>query len=273
MNKVVYMGYSDSMIRCLLDSDLFDLIMVIGKEGRMNKNQYQMIEENHIPYYELINKEELEKIKFPNEEFTVILRKFEYIIPQSMIKKFRFINFHGGSLKYNRGAHAPVWSILNRDKASCLSMYELTGGVDEGILIDEYPVEITEEDDINTLNVKLESGIPKLLVSLDSYLSGNIKGISVKNGIYHPKIQEKDFTIDIENDSVKVISAKIRSQRNYYGALILENGLRYRVEDFTLFPSTGYKRRFFDGEILIVDDGQEFIRCNVRSEKIFGGEK
>lgn len=271
MNKVVYIGYSDVMMRHLLESELFDLIMVIGKEGRMNKNQYQMIEENHIPYYELINKEDLKKIKFPGEEFTVIIYKFEYIIPKPMIENFRFINFHGGSLKYNRGAHAPVWSILNQDKTSCMSMYELTGGVDEGLLIAEYPVDITNEDDINTLNEKLASGIPQLLVSLNNYLRGDINGVLVKNGVYHPKIREKDFTIDIGSDSVRVISAKIRSQMSYYGALIIDKGGRYRVDNFSVLPSMGYIQRFFDGEMLIVDDGQEFISCNVRHEKIWRG--
>ena len=271
MKKVVYIGYSDIMMKYLLESELFDLIMVIGKEGRMNKNQYQMIEKNHIPYYEIIDRKELEKIKYPKEEFTVIIYKFEYIIPKSMIEKFRFINFHGGSLKDNRGAHAPVWSILNQHKTSCMSMYELTGGIDEGLLIAEYPVDITTDDDINTLNAKLASGIPRLLVSLDNYLSGNIKGILVKDGVYNPKIQEKDFTIDIENDSVREISAKIRSQISYYGALIIDKGIRYRVDNFFSLPSMGHAQRFFDGERLIVDDGQEFISCNVRHEKISGG--
>ena len=159
----------------------------------------------------------------------VIVYKFEYIIPQNLIDKYTFFNFHGGNLKTNRGAHAVVWSILNQEKQTCLTLYKLTGGIDVGIVIGEYYVDIEQDDTPISLNKKLWLGIPELLYSLSEYLNGTIKGKMVAEGEYRRKIKEEDYTINIYTDNFEKIMAKINSQVAYSGAVVWLEGIKYRV--------------------------------------------
>ena len=159
----------------------------------------------------------------------VILYKFEYIIPQNFIEKYTFFNFHGGNLKTNRGAHAVVWSILNQEKQTCLTLYKLTGGIDVGIVIGEYYVDIERDDTPISLNEKLWLGIPGLLCSLIKYLNGTIKGKLITEGEYRRKIKEEDYTINIYADNFEKIIAKINSQVAYSGAVLWFEGTKYHV--------------------------------------------
>lgn len=82
------------------------------------------------------------------------------------------------------------------------------------------------------MELKLIEGFPVMLESLYSFLLGKLKGIKVSEGIYRQKVCEKDYTIDVYNDSEKVIRNKIQSQKQYNGAILYVNGYRFRVSDF-----------------------------------------
>ena len=123
---------------------------------------------------------------------SLVCNVYFFLNTNKYMNDFRIINFHGGSLRENRGAHAVVRSILNMDTQTCLSMYQLTGGIDLGILIKEYWVDISSEENEISLNKKLVTGIPELLLNLKQYLEGEREGVAVTDGTYWPKIEEKD---------------------------------------------------------------------------------
>lgn len=231
--NVIYMGYSYDMLKCLINSQLFNVIKVIGVKGKMDTRQYSIISDMNMPYKELLCKNELNVIEdFMNELYIIIMYKFEYILPQNIIDKYLIFNFHGGYLKSNRGPHAVVRSILNMDRDTCLSLYKLTGGIDVGELIAEYKVNIDEEDSVNTLNTKLSKGIPFLLEQLYHYLLGELKGEMVITGKYYSKIQESDYTVDLMKDSIKQIKAKVRSQLSYNGAVCYIKNKKYGIRNY-----------------------------------------
>lgn len=264
--NVVYFGYSDAMVENVVASELFKLVHVVSVKGKSSQRETELVAENHIPYTELERKQDLLELKFEDGVDAIIMYKFEYIIPQSIIDNHRIINFHGGDLRYNRGGHAPVWSILNLDKRTCLSMYQLTGGIDEGLLIDTHEVEIDELDNTVDLNRKLSAGIPCLLVSLYEYLNGKREAHLVTGGRYLPKIKETDFTIDITNDSIDQISAKIRSQQTYFGALIFINDVRCRCKSFTINKGCFLPTRQVENNKLIVREVNREIVCELAEE-------
>lgn len=228
--KVTYLGYCVEMLKYLSENSCFTIVNTVGVKGRISDEQIKYISEHEIEYKELEKKSD---VCFLEEMFDksdiVILYKFEYIIPQNFIEKYTFFNFHGGNLKTNRGAHAVVWSILNQEKQTCLTLYKLTGGIDVGIVIGEYYVDIERDDTPISLNEKLWLGIPGLLCSLIKYLNGTIKGKLITEGEYRRKIKEEDYTINIYADNFEKIIAKINSQVAYSGAVLWFEGTKYHV--------------------------------------------
>lgn len=228
--KVTYLGYSVEMLKYLQESRYFSVVNAVGVKGRVSDEQKQYILEQGIEYRELGQKKDLYSIEdMLQKSDIIIVYKFEYIIPEEFINKYSFFNFHGGNLKTNRGAHAVVWSILNQEKETCLTLYQLTGGIDVGIVLGEYYVEIEQEDTTISLNKKLRLGIPELLCKLEAYLNGTIKGKMITEGEYRRKVKETDYTININKDSFEEIIAKINSQIPYNGAVLYLGGIKYRV--------------------------------------------
>lgn len=264
MFRVIYMGYSAPMIQYLIDSDLFNLERIISVKNRTTPEQNKLIQKHHLPFLELNSPENLNSHKLFSNCDLIIIYKFEYIIPQQLIDHNQIINFHGGNLRSNRGAHATVRSILNMDNKTCLSMYQLTGGIDQGLLIGEYNVPISDTDDTISLNRKLAQGIPSLLSELNEYLSGRKTGELVINGTYYPKICEQDYTINLNTDNIKVICAKIRSQKAYQGAIIMIGEKKFRIKQYEILPiETKLFAKTIQNNQLIIHEGQQQLICEL----------
>ncbi len=238
MRKVVYVGYSDRMLRYLINSELFELTKVVFAPQRVNEEYRQLLKNSGLDTYEVLSKSDISGLtEFINDDEVAVMYKFEYILPQKLVSSHRFINFHGGFLKTNRGAHATVRTILNMDNTTALSMYELTGGIDVGKLIAEYVVKLDMSETPKILNDKLQDGIPTLLEKLNQYLTGEIQPTLVENGKYYPKVQPEDFTINPLSDGFDKAYAIVRSQEGYGGALIKVNDEVLPVKEWSLVNS------------------------------------
>lgn len=253
MRKVVYVGYSDRMLRYLINSELLELTKVVFAPQRVNEEYNQLLNNTGLDTYEVLSKSDISGLaEFINDDEVAIMYKFEYILPQKLVSSHRFVNFHGGFLKTNRGAHAPVRTILNMDKTTALSMYELTGGIDVGKLIAEHSVELDMSETPKILNDKLQDGIPTLLEKLNQYLTGEIQATLVESGKYYPKVQPEDFTINPVSDGFDKAYAIVRSQEGYGGALIKVNDEVLPVKKWSIVNSneaqfTGKKQYIFEG--------------------------
>lgn len=220
--KVTYMGYNERMVESILSSDDFELRQVVYVPRRVNEKFLSLVEENGIEVLTLVEKADLKKLPaFIPKENIVLMYKFEFILPQSLVNEYKIINFHGGRLKTNRGSHPIAWTILNQEKETVFSMYQLTGGIDLGLLIGEYNVNLDGSETPITLNSKLQDGIPNLLKRLNSYLEGEKLNPSpqlIEAGNYNRKVKQEDFTIDPIIDDFNSAYAKVRSQVGYDGA-------------------------------------------------------
>lgn len=221
MKKVVYIGYSERMLQSLMESDQFQLEKIVYVPHRVNSLYLSILKDFTGDLLEINAKEDVTRIdSFISDDEVAVMYKFEYILPKQMVDNHRIINFHGGYLKTNRGAHAVVRSILNMDDSTALSMYELTGGIDVGKLIAEHIVELDKNETPQILNDMLQDGIPSLLNKLYLYLNGEINATLIEGGKYYQKVQPSDFTIDPECDSFEKAYAILRSQEGYGGALL-----------------------------------------------------
>ena len=64
------------------------------------------------------------------------------------------VNFHDGPLPRYAGLNAPVWALLNRETSHGVAWHMMTGGVDEGDVLERRMFEISPNDTALTLNTK-----------------------------------------------------------------------------------------------------------------------
>ncbi|MGR3698404.1 MAG: MupA/Atu3671 family FMN-dependent luciferase-like monooxygenase [Roseovarius sp.] len=78
------------------------------------------------------------------------------LLPQSVLARATrgAINFHDGPLPRYAGLNAPVWAILNGEERHGITWHLIEGGVDEGRIITQRMVEISQDETAFTLNAK-----------------------------------------------------------------------------------------------------------------------
>ena len=166
------------------------------------------------------------------KELYFLIYQFDFIVPKVLTEAYPFFNLHSGSLKFNRGAHPIIWSVLNNDSESCFSLHRINEKIDQGELIYEYPISILQSDSPQEIKQKMELGFIEIFENLQEYIEGKADVEIIKGGTYYPFIRANDFTIDIDNDSELVIRNKIRSQQAYKGAILNFKGDLYFVKSF-----------------------------------------
>lgn len=216
-----YIGFSEEIVKLLLESEYFKLSTVIWEENRpIDSALLEDLRRNHVTFYTVSQKEQLISCMRQSDCVQFVMYKFKLILPQTVVNEYKVFNFHPGDLRTNRGATPVIWSILLGEPTSCMSLYRVSEKIDCGLLIEEATVHITDGDDSRSLQLKLEATIPGLLEKLYYHLKGAIAGVLIENGEYRRHVQEQDYTIDLNVDTREVISAKIRSQAIYKGAVL-----------------------------------------------------
>lgn len=228
---VTYFGFSLPFLENLTQSRHFDVKGVVVESARLTKKLQEYLQQNRIKFFIIDSREDLNLVDTFLETELVIIHKFGYIIPKEITQKYNMFNIHSGNLLTNRGAHPLNWSILLGEKETCLSLYKVDERIDLGLCISEYFVSISQTDNTITLAEKLEKGYPSLLINLYRYLEKEIKGTVISSGTYRAKMKRSDFTIDIVNDDSFTVSAKIRSQQAYKGAILHVQDQDYYVKD------------------------------------------
>ena len=232
MIKVVYIGYSDEIILEILESKEFELAYVISSPNKLNQRTIDLLNKKAIAFYEICNKRELVEAFKGIECELVLIYKFGLIIPDELIKKYDFFNIHWGDLRTNRGAHSLRWTILLGESTTRITLYHIEG-IDEGTVVREEAVLVDYNDDVITLPLKMEKKLPLLLSELPKYYysSDKVKYKKICGGVYRKKIQEADYSIDLDKDDYLTILHKINCVKDFGGATIHINGILYRAYD------------------------------------------
>nr|CRI73800.1 loading module of NRPS-PKS [Streptomyces conglobatus] len=64
------------------------------------------------------------------------------------------VNFHDGPLPRHAGLNATTWAVLEREVSHGVTWHVMTEGADEGDVLVQRPVTVTDQDTSHTLNVK-----------------------------------------------------------------------------------------------------------------------
>lgn len=233
--KIVYIGSSARGLIELTKHCGFKVLDALCLSKRITNDLRNIASQNNIPLTSFDWIPDFRKLILRYADgFPFLIYQLDMLVPADLTDRYRFFNLHRGNLFTNRGPNPEIWTILNGDKETSLSLHRINDKIDSGVLIDAYDVDVRPDDDIATIKAKMEQGLPMLISSLHEYLKQKRQGVKLVGGKYYPWVTESDFTIDIENDPIEIMERKIRSQRQYNGAIIYINSEKkyvVKIED------------------------------------------
>ena len=131
------------------------------------------------------------------------------ILPEKYISIPRFgsINLHASLLPQYRGAAPIQWALMNGDKATGVSVFQIEKKVDTGKIICKKKVNINESDNFESLSNRLSNlGAEVILKALNNIEDGETNLLEQDNSLSTkaPKISKKMLRIKWDWPAVKI---------------------------------------------------------------------
>lgn len=226
--NVLYIGNEIDVIEPISAINEIDVVACIFQKSKLQISDSDLSFRSFVPVESKADFIEAISRFYDSVDFA-IMYSFGIIIPKDVIEHIKIYNFHPGDLRTNRGSSPINWSILLNEKCTMMTLHCVDSGIDSGNIITEHECLIYENDVPYTLKKRMEGEIPSMIIELLHLQKKNFGGYRVHNGIYRNRITEKSYTI-CPGDSREIISAKIRSQYNYKGAIFFQNGKKIYIK-------------------------------------------
>ena len=231
----------------------------VGRGGKLAKPPVKLIAEEHN-----ILVVQLERLRDSYEEVIalepdiIITCAYGQILPKELLDypKYGCINVHASLLPKLRGG-APIHrALLNGDTKTGITIMYMAPGMDDGDIITQEEIDISDTDTAATLHDKLSKLGSKLLIeTLPSILDGTNKRIKQNESevTFAPIIKKEDEQIDFSKTS-KEIYNQIRGLNSFPGAYFMFEGKRIKVWE-SIIKNEYYSNKL-DGEIVkFYDEG------------------
>ena len=178
------------------------------------------------------NKEEFDYLKKLNADISIVVA-YGNIIPEEMLNltKKGFINIHASLLPKWRGAAPIQRSIMNLDKETGISIMKIKKKLDTGPVCNSYKIDITENDNFETLSNKLSIlAAEKISDIVQEILDDKLKfeDQNHEQASYAKKIEKSEGKIDWNKPAESIIG-KINGLYPDPGAWFIYNGERYKI--------------------------------------------
>jgi methionyl-tRNA formyltransferase len=116
-----------------------------------------------------------------SEEFDfIIVVAYGQLIPESILyhAKHQAINVHASLLPKYRGGSPMHRAIINGDKITGVTIMYMEKALDSGSILNQEECEITEEDNVKTLEIKLANlGKTLLLETINKFKQGTVQAV------------------------------------------------------------------------------------------------
>lgn len=116
-----------------------------------------------------------------SEEFDfIIVAAYGQLIPESVLyhAKHQAINVHASLLPKYRGGSPMHRAIINGDKITGVTIMYMEKALDSGSILNQEECEITEEDNVKTLEIKLANlGKTLLLETINKFKQGTVQAV------------------------------------------------------------------------------------------------
>tara|TARA_B100000787_G_scaffold167627_1_gene154780 strand:+ start:2514 stop:3380 length:867 start_codon:yes stop_codon:yes gene_type:complete len=244
----------------IIELKYFKIAMVVSADKNYHNAIKKICKINRIKYlnsYQFKKK----KITFSNKNQKLFLISIfsNLILNKSFLKKFgkNCFNLHPGILPYYPGKNCVSGVLYNNEKKAGVSLHYITERVDQGTIIKQKKIKISDNDNLLTLMVKLKKCSVELIDKFIKDLYKNKKINYLENKIYLKKIYPKI----IPNNGLINLNTNYSEFRNLF-----------RASYFGPFNNTWGKLNFFyknkNKNILDVIKIKN-ISKNILSRKIF----
>ena len=168
------------------------------------------------------------------------------ILPQRYIDipKFGAVNIHASILPSYRGAAPIQWALMNGDKNTGVSIFQIEKKVDTGKIIYQDKIDIFDEDNFETLSNRLSTlGSKSLLKALRDIELGSVKLLQQDNlkSTKAPKITKEMLQIDWSWSGNK-INNWIRGLSPWPGMYTLYNKKKLKIFKVKLVRCTNVEK-------------------------------
>jgi len=218
--KIIFMGTPDfacPALKAIVRSGHKLLGVVTGEDKRQGRGRKlretpvkKLAKENNLQVFQpasLKSESFLKQMQDISPDIFVVVA-FR-ILPRELINipKFGAINLHASLLPKYRGAAPINWAIINGEKETGNTIFQIKPKVDTGDILFQQKIEIGEDDIAGTIHDKLsEIGAPALVKVLDDLENQNIKPLIQNNekATKAPKIFPELGKINWNNDAISI---------------------------------------------------------------------
>jgi len=226
---------------------------VVGRSGKISKPPVKILAEKHNILVIQLNsiKSQYQDI-IDLEPDLIVTCAYGQILPRELLDYPRYgcINVHASLLPKLRGG-APIHrAIIDGYKTTGVTIMYMAPGMDDGDIITQKEIEITDVDTASTLHDKLSTiGSELLIQTLPSIFDGTNKRIpqNPDEVTFAPIIKPIDEKIDFSK-TVREIYNQIRGLNSFPGAYFMLDGKRIKVWESSI--TEDYYSEKINGEIV-----------------------
>tara|TARA_B100000161_G_scaffold264193_1_gene236960 strand:+ start:727 stop:1683 length:957 start_codon:yes stop_codon:yes gene_type:complete len=239
--KIVVLGNSKFTISCfeaLKKKTKNQLVLVSQKKNFQPKNSINMkayAKKNNINFFETSNINSISAYKFLKSlNIDLIFSSWPKIISKKIINIPRLgtIGSHPTSLPKNKGRHPLHWLINLGCKNSHLSFFFMDESIDGGRLISRYKYQIKKDENIRTLESKIEKIAFKSCYDVyKKVIKKNFLGTlqDNKNSNYFRKRHITDLIVNLKMNFESIKKLVNSYSEPYEGAIIIINYKIFRI--------------------------------------------
>ena len=262
--KIVFMGtplFSVPVLDALIKNFKVKAVVtqpdkIVGRDNHIAKPPIKILaEQNNILVLQPKSIKEQYNEVVELEPDLIVTCAYGQILPVELLDapKYGCINVHASLLPKLRGG-APIHrAIMEGYTETGVTIMYMAPGMDDGDIITQDRVEITDEDTASTLHDKLSKlGSELLIETLPSIFNGtNVRTKQIESEVtYAPIIKPEDEKIDFSETS-KQIYNKIRGLNSFPGAYTLLDGKRLKIWSSVILDE--YYTQKLDGEIVEIN--------------------
>ena len=253
INKVYFLGSKDlgyAVLQKIYSIDPHSLCRLITIDDSDDarscyKKFHTFATKNKIPISVLNKPSELYTIVEDDPPELIMLVGWYWIIPNEILEKVPsgIVGIHSSNLPQYRGFAPLVWSIINGDKKTGISLFYLADGIDEGDIIDQRELLIGENVSISSLlNDTEKLSLDMINQNYKKILKGtNKRATQSENNVSYCSIRKPgDGRINWSEDN-NIIHNFIRAQSDPYpGAFTYIKDKKYYIIESRIIKETYY---------------------------------
>ncbi len=240
-----------------------------GRGQKLTPPAVKVFAEDHgLPYLqpEKIRKDEkiLEAIKAADPEVNIVVA-YGQIIPGPIIylPPLKSLNIHFSLLPKYRGAAPVQWAILNGERFTGVTIFQLTEKMDEGPILSQEIVPILPRENAHELETRLSHiGARLLLQTLEKIHSLEPKEQEHSLATLAPKLTKDRGQIDWRQPA-EVIDRTVRAFYGWPGAFTFLAG--QKLEIISGQVTQGLMPQASPGEVVQIDRSGIYVCCGQKS--------